>query len=70
MPLGRPRALLRDIAEVGVAQPEIRVPMTNHVERIESIETEPDGLRFGNAEILEGRNVNVPETWTAHGAIA
>ena len=38
MPLDGPRALLRDIAEVGVAQPEIRVAIAHQIECIESIE--------------------------------
>src|SRR5271170_2160696 len=70
-PLLRPdRVLTRDLAKGGIRDGCVWIPVTDDVEGVKSIEAELECLLSKSGETLEGRQVHIEVSRTAHRAIA
>ena len=58
------------MTERGIRNSSIRVAVADDVERIESIEAEPDRVPFKEAKILECGHIRIEEARAAHRAIS
>src|SRR3984957_5886152 len=64
------RVLAPDLSKGGIGDRCVRIPVTDDVEGVESIEAELEGLLFVNGEALERGQVHVEVSGTTHRAIA